>query len=151
MSVDLGDCVPFPKAVADLDACQKVLKHLHGPSFHFFEGACLWNWLGCWPPWIQRSSLQVSVSPLKIFFCSDSAWRYPPNPIPSHLNHHDGATSIWDGTFWLRKRRDFFGGLAMIFRHGQQLPRVKVRFVSFRVNASIWKEKSKPFPISYFE
>ena len=27
MSVDLGDCVPFPKAVADLDACQKVLKH----------------------------------------------------------------------------------------------------------------------------
>ena len=25
-----------------------------------------------------------------------------------------------------RKRRDFFGGLAMIFRHGQQLPRVKV-------------------------
>ena len=25
MSVDLGDCVSFPKAVADLDACQKVL------------------------------------------------------------------------------------------------------------------------------
>ena len=24
MSIDLGDCVPFPKAVADLDACQKV-------------------------------------------------------------------------------------------------------------------------------
>ena len=31
MSIDLGDCVPFPKAVADLDACQKV-------SFPHFVG-----------------------------------------------------------------------------------------------------------------
>ena len=31
-----------------------------------------------------------------------------------------------DSKLPFRKRRDFFGGLAMIFRHGQQLPRVKV-------------------------
>ena len=40
--------------------------------------------------------------------------------------------------FGLRKRRDFFGGLAMIFRHGQQLPRVKVRLVSFIAKVSLW-------------
>ena len=38
MSIDLGDCVPFPKAVADLDACQKV----SFPQFFFFaEIGCI--------------------------------------------------------------------------------------------------------------
>merc|ERR1719323_2933376 len=67
MSVDLGDCVPFPKAVADLDACQKVL--------------------------VYGTDLDADHPGFK-------------DPV-------------------YRKRRDFFGGLAMIFRHGQQLPRVK--------------------------
>ena len=35
MSVDLGDCVPFPKAVADLDACQKVLTSKKVKTFTF--------------------------------------------------------------------------------------------------------------------
>ena len=43
-----------------------------------------------------------------------------------------------ENLFGLRKRRDFFGGLAMIFRHGQQLPRVKVRLVSFIAKVSLW-------------
>ena len=37
MSVDLGDCVPFPKAVADLDACQKVLTSKKVKTFTFFK------------------------------------------------------------------------------------------------------------------
>ena len=56
---------------------------------------------------------------------------------PASKIQSTGYLAASENLFWLRKRRDFFGGLAMIFRHGQQLPRVKVRFVSFRVNASI--------------
>ena len=48
----------------------KRCQHLNSQNFYFCEGPCIWNWFGCWPPRLQRSSLQVILQPLKTYFGS---------------------------------------------------------------------------------
>ena len=107
MSIDLGDCVPFPKAVADLDACQKVFY----PHFVLFaEIDCIIKVL------VYGTDLDADHPGFK-----DPVYRCR-NLIYEQMKTERNVNSKLP----FRKRRDFFGGLAMIFRHGQQLPRVKV-------------------------